>query len=411
MAQETAQQLWRALRIYCPTLPIPLAQNYIKYRFRDVRSRTLWSWRLGQSQFLTNQVVNAGTVAVNRGSNIVNGTATGWTSAILGSQFRVGTVAPIYTVAQFISATQIELDQIYGGPTAASVGYQILNAYITPTDADFQDFISVKDTLMNWRLNLHTPQKYIDAIDAQRANTGTPYCLADLAYNPTQSPAGSVGACVQVVGSGPSPFASGLYAGFSVSTYVIKITAGGVVGTATWEWKKDNGSFSTSLPTFNAPFPFDSGVQIQFPAGTYVNGDTFVVQVQPGYKSAAPMFELWPYQLSDRVYPYYYDRRFPDTDDPDWALPRFLDGDTMIKGALADISRWPGLADQKNPLFSLQGATQYEAQYEDKIQQLMREDDETYSFAVRYDTGLPYADMFAPGADWAQDHGVTAWGS
>jgi hypothetical protein len=335
-------------------------------------------------------------------------TSTGWTSDIVGRQFRIGTVAPIYTVAQLNSATQLELVQVYGGKSAAAVGYQIFNAYITPTPTDFQDFISVKDTSMNWRLNLHVPQRYIDAIDAQRANTGTPYCLADLAYNSTDTPAGSVGPCVQVAGAGPVPFSSGLYTGFSLSTYVVKITLGGIVGTSTFAWKKDNGSFSVDLPTTEQPFLFDQGVQVQFPAGNYILNDTFVVQVTPGYKSSMPMFELWPYQLSDRCYPYLYDKRFPDTDDPNWALPRFLDGDLLIKGALADISRWAGLSDQKNPVFSLDTSKQYEAQYEAKMIQLQREDDEVYQESVRYDLGMPMADMFWPGADWAQDHGVSA---
>lgn len=409
MGQETSAQLWRALRLYCPVLPIPLAQNFIKYRFRDVRSRGLWSWRLGQSQILTYNVVKTGTVTVVRGSNVVDGVGTGWTSDIVGRQFRVGTIAPIYTVSQFNSATQIELDQVYGGSSAATVGYQILSAYITPTPTDFQDFISVKDTAMNWRLRLHTPQTYIDSVDAQRANSGTPYCLADLAYNSTDNPAGSVGPCVQVVGSGPVPFSSGLYTGFSLSSYVVKITLGGVVGTATFAWKKDNGSFSVDLPTTEQPFLIDQGVQVQFPAGTYVLNDTFVVQVTPGYKSSMPMFELWPYQLSERCYPYYYDRRFPDTDDPNWSLPRYLDGDILIKGALADISRWQGLPNMKNPIYNLDGAKQYEAQYEAKMIQMMREDDEVYLQSVRYDLGLPYASILAPGADFMQDHDFSAY--
>lgn len=410
MAQETSQQLWRALRIYCPSLPIALAQNFIKYRFRDIRYRKLWSWRIGQSQFLTYDVYKTGTVTVTRGSNIVTGVATNFTTDLTGRQFRVGTIAPIYTVASVDSATQVSLDQVYGGLSQGGVGYQILNAYITPTPTDFQDFISVKDTAMNWRLRTHVPQKYIDAVDAQRANSGTPYCLADLAYNNTTNPTGSVGPCVQVVGAGPSPFASGLYTGFSLSTYVIKITLGGAVGTATFQWKKDNGSFSVDLPTSTQPIPFDAGVNIQFPANVYVLNDVFVIQVTPGYQSAMPMFELWPYQLSARVYPYLYDRRFPDTDDPNWALPRYIDGDTMIKGGLADISRWPGLPDQKNPLFNLQAALQYEQQFEGKINQMMREDEEVYSTLVEYMLGLPYANALWPGADFMQDHDFTAGG-
>jgi hypothetical protein len=410
MAQETSQQLWRALRLYCPTLPVALAQNFIKYRFREIRYRKLWSWRIGQSQFLTYDVYKTGTASVVRGSNIVTGTATAWDPSLLGRQFRVGTIAPVYTVAAVDSATQIQIDQVYGGPSNLNVGYQILTAYITPTPTDFQDFLSVKDTSMNWRLRTHVPQKYLDSIDAQRSNSGTPYCLADLAYNNTTNPSGSVNPCVQVVGAGPSPFSSGLYTGFSLSTYVIKITLGGAVGTATFQWKKDNGSFSVDLPTSTQPIPFDAGVSIQFPTGVYVLNDTFVIQVTPGYQSAMPMFELWPYQLSARVYPYLYDKRFPDTDDPNWALPRYIDGDTMIWGALADICRWAGLPDMKNPMYSLDAAKQWEAKFEGKIDQMEREDEEVYSTLVQYDLNLPYASAMWPGADFMQDHDFTAGG-
>src|SRR4029077_3292533 len=106
------------------------------------------------------------------------------------------------------------------------------------------------------------------------------------------------------------------------------------------------------MTTFEHATLMDEGVQIQFPLGTYVLGDVFVVSVTPGFQSSAPMFELWPYQMSARVYPYLYDRRFPDANIPGWAFPPFIDGDLLVKGALADVCRWAGTEDRRNPMYS-----------------------------------------------------------
>jgi hypothetical protein len=409
VAQETASELWRALRLYCPSLPVTLAQQFIKNRFRDIRLRKLWSWRVGQAQFLTNAVYNAGTVTVVRGSPIVTGVATAWTSDLVGRQFRIGTVAPIYTVAQLNSTTEIVLNDDFGGLSGAGLGYQIFNAYITPTPTDFQDFISVKDTQMNWQLRLHVPQLYVDAIDAQRANSGTPYCLVDLAYNAVNDASGSVGQTARIVGAGPAPFLSGLYTGFTHSIYVITITLGGVVGTAEFTWRKDDGATSTALVTSEQPFEIESGVTVQFPSAVvYVLNDVFAAPVIPGYKASMPMFELWPYMLSDKCYPYLYERRFPDVFEANWALPRFIDGDCLIKGALADISKWPGTAKEKNPMYSLDQARAYQRDFDERLAHMEREDDEVYLTSVRYQMNMAYPNVFFPGADYAQSHEYSA---
>ena len=404
--QESYQQLWRALRLYSSALPATLAQQFIIYRFRDIRRDRLWSWRLGQSQIVINAVYNTGLVTTVRGSQTITGSGTAWPTSVVGRQFRVGTVAPIYTVVAWNSATSIEIDQPFAGTAGAGQPYQILDAYVTPTPADFQDFISVKDPQMNWQLKTHVLQEYLDAVDAQRANTGTPYCLADLAYNPTQIAVGSVSPIVQVVGSGPVPFASGLYTGYTQSTYVIAISTGGVVGTSAFTWKKDGGTASTPIPTSQQPIPFDAGVTVQFPAATYTLNDVFVITVVPGYNAAAPMYELWPYVLTPNAYPYLYDRRFPDANDPNWTLPRYIDGDAMVKGALADVCRWKGTADTPNPAYSLDVAASYDREYRAILDRMGREDDEVYLQSVRWQLSLPYPEIFSMGADWAQSHEV-----
>lgn len=405
MAQESFAQLWRAVRLYSPVLPATLAQQFIISRFRDLRRKRLWSWRIGQSQILIPPAIVSGQATATYNSQTVTGVGTGWTTDIVGRQFRVGARAPVYTIVRLNSATSLELDQPWGGLTVTGA-YQIFQAYVLPTPTDFQDFLSVRDVYMNWQLNLHVPQDYIDQVDAQRSATGNAYCLADFKYNQTDVGTGSVGPCTRVVGSGPGPFASGLYSGYTQSLYVITITTGGVVGTAEFTWRKDGGSSSAPMLTTEQPFEMDEGVLIQFPADTYILDDVFVIAVTPGFASSGPMFEMWPYQMNQRPYPYLYDRRFPDPNTPGWALPPFIDGDILVKGALADLYRWPGTEDRKNPGYNLNTALSFEQEFQGKVAEMEREDDEVYSISTRYQMGLPFATLDAMGANWRQTHDV-----
>src|SRR5215472_5544569 len=337
MAQETYAELWRALQLHSPVLPTALAQSFIRARFRDVRRKRLWSWRVGQSQFITPNVYSTGLASATVGSNIITGVGTGWTSALVGLQFRFGLVAPIYTIVEVDSATSLLLDQPFGGIASASpTGYQIFLTYLTPP-SDFQDFISVRDTFNNYRIATHITQEFLDSIDAQRATSGNAYGIADFRYS--QSPiAGSVSPIAIALGNNqdPLPFTFGTYTGRTDSIFIITCTLSGPSGTAQFSWSKDNAAPNTGFLSSAAPILLQEGVNIQWPlqANPYVQGDIFVCKVRPGFAVTVPQYELWPYQMSQRVYPFMYDKRFPDIDDPNGLVPPFIDADVLVKGAL-----------------------------------------------------------------------------
>lgn len=89
-------------------------------------------------------------------------------------------------------------------------------------------------------------------------------------------------------------------------------------------------------------------------------------------------FELWPHPLSQSQYMYTYERRLADltasTDTP----PAIITSDVLVNGALADLVRWPGTADVKNPMFdSSLGLVQWrvrEKEFEDALQRLIVQD-------------------------------------
>jgi hypothetical protein len=140
-----------------------------------------------RGEFLFNDVYETGTVTVTFNSTTVTGSGTTFTSAMVGRQFRVGTGSPIYTIATYTSATSIEIDQAYGGETAAGQDYQIYNAYQT-VPSDFGSFVSVIDPLYAWRLWTNIGQDELDAADPQRANIGQPYILSPCSYDTTTTP-------------------------------------------------------------------------------------------------------------------------------------------------------------------------------------------------------------------------------
>lgn len=411
--QETYAELWRALQLHAPVLPTTLAQQFVRARFRDIRRKRLWSWRVGQSQIVTPNAYTTGLASATVGSNVITGTNTVWTPTHVGLQFRLGAIAPIYTVVQVNSNTQLLLDQPFGGvqPSSAT-GYQLFMGYITPP-ADFQDFISIKDVLNNYRLTLHLSQEFVDSVDAQRAQTGNPYGVVDFRYS-TSPTVGSVSPLMVAVGSNndASPLTSGTYTGRTDSLIIITITTGGDSGVAAFTWAKDNGTPNPGIVSTPQPFALQEGVNIQFPSGfNYVQGDVFVCKVRPGFTTSVPQYELWPYSMNQRVYPFLYDKRFPDIDDPTGLVPPFIDADVLVKGALADVCRWKGSDSRTNTMYGLDTAMSFEKEFQAKVAELEREDDEVYETDVRYQMDTYSMLQCAPfpyGANWAQSHGVGA---
>jgi len=169
---STYEGLYKQVLLRCPSASLFLARNWIDFRFRSLWDYKLWSWQRKQGQFIFDQVVTGGTVTVTRGSFTVQGTGTAWTPDQANHQFRIGLSTPIYTIRSVDDVAQtLELTQVWGAPSATSVGYSIYNAYQT-APSDFQNFIVIFDPRYNWALSLNVSQEQLDVWDAQRANVG-----------------------------------------------------------------------------------------------------------------------------------------------------------------------------------------------------------------------------------------------
>ena len=409
MAQETYQQCWNKLLLRCPALSPKLAQDFIVTAFRRLVEHRRWSWRVKFGQFLAPNAYSTGTVSVTNGFTTVTGAGTAWTAAMVGQQFRVGLAAPIYTIAQFDSPTQIELVQVWGGPTSAASGYSIYKCYFVPPD-DFSQFITVFDPMFNWALILDIDQADLNAIDAQRANSGNAYVVSFRGY--TTSQVGVVSQVLQVVGSGAAPISGGQFLGPNNAVFTIQITTGGVSGIADFEWKKDGSAYTTGVLTDSggAPQTLMDGVVVSFPTGfTYVIGDTFVIQTTAIPNAGLPFFEFYPHQQSSHVYGFLYSTTPPDLNDPNAVIQRYIKSNFLVDMAIEDLSLWPGVsADKINPYYSLRNADYYKRRNMEQIQKLEIQDDNVWSQDISYaypQLTWPFAYVLGD-SRFLQSHGI-----
>lgn len=123
--------------------------------------------------------------------------------------------------------------------------------------------------------------------------------------------------------------------------------------------------------------------------------------------SGLPQYEIWPYAVSERNYPYFYMKRVgdlvEDTDTPFYPLR----GDIIVKGALIDATRWPGTPARPNPMFSkaVELSRQFEGEYEDQLNEMERQDESMY---MTWLADNPWSGwQFAPiDAAFMQNHAV-----
>lgn len=170
----TFGEVHRMIRLHCPLAPTMLTRFWAQKAYSYVCNLRPWSFLRAESEFLLN-AQKTGTVNVTRGSATVSGGTMAYASTDLNRQFRVG-LAPIYTIIA-ADATSYTLDRVYGNTTATATSATVLDAYLTVPE-DFQRFLAVLDVVNNWQLHLWVTEDELNAWDAQRSSTGTPWAVA-----------------------------------------------------------------------------------------------------------------------------------------------------------------------------------------------------------------------------------------
>lgn len=409
MALDTYTEVWNRVLLRCPALDPKLSQDLVKDAFRRLAEMRRWSWLVKFGQFIAPQVYSTGTVTVTQNSTTVTGSGTTFTAAMVGRQFRVGLAAPIYTIAQYVSATEIALDSPWGGPSGSAQTFMIYQCFFTPP-SDFHQFITLWDPAFNWQLYLDVQQAELNVWDAQRANVSNAYVVSFRDY--TTSQVGVVNAPLQVLGSGSSPISAGVYLGPVDATFTIEVTTGGAAGTAVYKWKKNNGSYTTLVTTDPNGFAQDlqDGVQVAFPLGfTYTVANIWVIQCTAISNAGLPRYELWPHQQANKVYPFLYESRAVDLNDINAVLPRYIRGDVLLEMALAEVALWPGYSPDQPNIYRSDSIARAHAEKSARMIQLLEvQDDEVYMQNLTYlypSMAWAYATPLGD-ASWLQSHAI-----
>ena len=173
----------RSLRLYVPQLPITLAQQFIRDRYRRILRRRDWSGLRREAQFLLHDAKTDGSVDILFGDDEVIGNGTTFDADDVGRQFKAGSGSPVYTITDVDVGGQIlTLNMPMGVADATATGYWIMDAYVTPP-ADFMRFLVVTAPTQGWRLHINVTSGELGLMDPQRTFMGQPYVLADRMYD------------------------------------------------------------------------------------------------------------------------------------------------------------------------------------------------------------------------------------
>lgn len=411
MPIDTFTTLWNRLLLRCPAVGPALAQDLVRDCFQQLAERRTWSWRRGTSAFFPHIFYNTGTADTVNGSQYITGTGTVWDTSWVGAQFRGGAIPsafPTYTILQVLSPTSILLDQPWAGPDTSGMQYQIFQCYF-PVPEDFQSFESLTNPTNSFQIWTNLTQAELDRLDPQRVNSGVVYGAAF--YDYTANYQGNIQDVLQVGGSGPAPVSTTTtgYTFPTASTYVIQITAGGTVGSVVFEWKQDNGAYTTGVAVLDSnPIDLSNGVQVYFPAGTYVTGDIFIINATTEPVPSVPRYELWPRPINAfYVLPYLYIKLLPELTDAQPDLPPFVAqrGDVLLEMALEKCAQFPGTATSPNPYYNLGLADRHGKKAFELICELEKYDDNTGSQDISYQNWPFYPAPWLDGR-WQQDHAI-----
>jgi hypothetical protein len=165
-----------------PKLPVDYAKTLVNRAWRDIRRQNLWSFQLFESNWVSPNLINAGTVTTVQGSNTVifdsNASAAIVAALSLGPfptpitqrQFRVG-ISTIYNIWSYTNTggtITFTLDRPYTDSSATGATYSIFQCYYPAPMQDFLSWINIRDIVNFNDLVTTCTRKEIDMRDPQR---------------------------------------------------------------------------------------------------------------------------------------------------------------------------------------------------------------------------------------------------
>jgi len=135
MAASTAKDIIFRVTSAFPNADLPDMLYLLNREVRTLSSKRRWRYYQDTYNFNFTESYDTGTVTVTEGSTTVTGSGTTFTSAMVGRKFSVDGEPGIYTIAAYVSATEITLDRDYARDSDSGVAYVIFqDTYDLPTD-------------------------------------------------------------------------------------------------------------------------------------------------------------------------------------------------------------------------------------------------------------------------------------
>lgn len=181
--QSNFRQMIGEVTQFNPNLDPEVAGRFLNNRYRKIVDRRSWYGLKVRGVASVPNVIQSGQATVTNGSANVTGTNTGWTTALVGLQFRTAFIYPYQTITAVNAGTQtLTLDTPFQGTTATG-GYQILQVYIT-FGANIKRLEWATNNLFGWPMEINVPVKTLNQRDTWRQNLGWARVLATRAPTP-----------------------------------------------------------------------------------------------------------------------------------------------------------------------------------------------------------------------------------
>lgn len=166
------------VQMWNPDIDPGLVGRIINNNYRKIIERRNWYGLMVRGQVSTPQYTSVGSATTTLGSNIVTGTNTNWTTALIGQQFRIGFTNPFQTIVNVMNATTLQLDIPYGAQSVSSAGYQIAQAWVT-LGANIRYILDAVNQQQGWRMTCNVPQQTLNETDTWRTNVGWSYAFSN----------------------------------------------------------------------------------------------------------------------------------------------------------------------------------------------------------------------------------------
>lgn len=182
----TYLDFYEEVRGAIPRANVFLAQRWVNRARAEIYRSRFWSFLRSFGYLVVPAVVGTGTFTVTANSTTVVADATaqanlaGLTNPLItGRQIRFAG-SPLYNISAYV-APNLTLDRAYGSTSQSGIAYQVYQAYYsTPfksdgtVETDFIRYLSVLDPVQPQRLRTGHSREWLDMVDQQRTNMGTP---------------------------------------------------------------------------------------------------------------------------------------------------------------------------------------------------------------------------------------------